>query len=115
MGRLKSDQRSTVLQVFSLGDAVPEDHMVRKMTLLSICWQFKSKRSQQIMETEQGRGYCKIKALAPKSASSRCPHPRFVTTGARDVAKTRLSSLFCRRRTSPSGYCLLRSAAMALS
>ena len=34
MGRLKSDQESTVLLV-CLGDAVPEDHLVRKIDTAS--------------------------------------------------------------------------------
>ena len=36
MGRLKSDQGQLFYE-FHLGDAVPEDHLVRKIELLSIC------------------------------------------------------------------------------
>jgi hypothetical protein len=36
MGRLKSDQGQLFYE-FHLSDAVPEDHMVRKIDLLSIC------------------------------------------------------------------------------
>jgi hypothetical protein len=36
MGRLNSDQGQLFYE-FRSGDAVPEDHMVRKITLLSIC------------------------------------------------------------------------------
>jgi len=36
MGRLKSDQGQLFYE-FHLGDAVPEDHLVRRSTLLSIC------------------------------------------------------------------------------
>ena len=35
MGRLKSDQGQLFYE-FRLGDAVPEDHLVRKIVLLSI-------------------------------------------------------------------------------
>ena len=36
MGRLKSDQGQLFYE-FHLGDAVPEDHLVRKIDSLSIC------------------------------------------------------------------------------
>ena len=36
MGRLKSDQGQLFYE-FRLGDAVPEDHLARKIALLSIC------------------------------------------------------------------------------
>jgi hypothetical protein len=35
MGRLKSDQGQLFYE-FHLGDAVPEDHLVRRSTLLSL-------------------------------------------------------------------------------
>jgi hypothetical protein len=39
MGRLKSDQDQLFYE-FHLGDAVPEDHLVRKIdTALDLCWQ----------------------------------------------------------------------------